>query len=211
MLALARNKRQLWRREVTNRLLFQRRAALPEAARRSLLELPPAQPLPFHNSGNSGGALMRPKKKILLVGASEDRLSILKFMLSTNRFAVSSAATTAEALAQIGERSFELLLCMLPLAGVEELLIQAHALDSSIHSLVIGEVSAEIAAVLLADVIYQNRPRGQRPSHTELLERVKVLTARKRGPRSVRKPIQSATVILSADAGQGHWQQAGVA
>jgi DNA-binding response OmpR family regulator len=125
---------------------------------------------------------MRPKKKILLVGASEDRLSVLKYLLRTNGYAVIDAASSKDALEQLILLDVDLLLCELPLAGVEEMLLQGHNLNPAMHAMAIGEISAEIAASLHADVIYQNRPFKNQPSPAEILDRVKVLTRRKRGP-----------------------------
>jgi DNA-binding response OmpR family regulator len=142
---------------------------------------------------------MRPKKKILLVGATEDRLSVLKYLLWINGYAVIGAAASKDALERLILLDYDLLLCELPLAGVEDLLIQGRNLNPSMHALAIGEISAEIAASLCADIIYQNRPFKNQPSPAEILDRVKVMTARKRGPLSRRKPPLHEPLIVAAE------------
>jgi CheY-like chemotaxis protein len=142
---------------------------------------------------------MRPKKKVLLVGESEDSLSVLKYLLWTNGYEVNSATSSADAMGRLILLDFELLLCELPLAGVEELLAQARNLNPAMHAMAIGEISAEIAASLRADVIYQNRSFKNQPSPAEILDRVKVLTARKRGPLSTRNPPLHEPLIVAAE------------
>jgi DNA-binding response OmpR family regulator len=147
---------------------------------------------------------MRPKIKILLAGASEDSISILKFMLITNGYAVSTATSADEALALLDARTFELLLCDLPLDGVDNLLSQARAINSETHSMILGATTAEVAAGMCADIIFRRIPHA-----AELLERVKILTIRKKGPRPVCKPPLAEPVILPAEAAS--MQMAGVA
>ena len=145
---------------------------------------------------------MRPKHTILLVGDSEERISVLKFMLVTNQYAVIAVSSASKALLALLPgyygRPFELLLCELPLAGVEDLLLQGHILNSSMRSLVMGEVPAESYASLCADVIYSNRPYREEPCMTDLLDRIKVLVARKRGPKPSRIPPAAAELLAEA-------------
>lgn len=139
---------------------------------------------------------MRPKKRILLVGASEDRLSILKFMLVTRGFAVASAVGAAAAVEQLRAESYDLLLCdHWPLPGIEHLLNQAYEIDSATRSLVLAPALATSPAGLNTDAILL---RGG-CSSAELLERVKVLTARKRGPRPTRKQPVAVPVMSTED------------
>jgi CheY-like chemotaxis protein len=139
---------------------------------------------------------MRPKKKILLVGASEDRLSILQFMLVTNGFAVASVIGAAAAVEQLHAESYDLLFCdHWTLAGVDHLLDQAYEIDPAMRSLVFAPYVATSPAGLNTDAVLL---RGNCNSF-ELLDRVKMLTARKRGPRSIRKqPIAVPVSITPA-------------
>ena len=131
---------------------------------------------------------MRPKKKILLVGVNEDRLGVLKFTLEVNRFTATCAPTAGEALDLLQQRSYDLLLCDWPLIGIERLLDQARGIDETLHSLVMAPGQSQPPDdVFFADEIL--RRGGCRSA--ELLERVKLLTARKRGPRPERKPVVS--------------------
>jgi CheY-like chemotaxis protein len=138
---------------------------------------------------------MRPKKKILLVGASEDRLSILRFMLDTNGFAVTAVVGAAAAIEQLRAQTYELLFCEhWPLPGIEHLLNQAYEIDPAMRSLVLAPGLTSSPAGLNTDAVLL---RGGCSSF-ELLERVKILTARKRGPRSIRKqPIAVPVPLMS--------------
>jgi DNA-binding NtrC family response regulator len=120
---------------------------------------------------------MRPKKKILLACANEDHAGVLKYILETNGYAVTCAATATLTLHLAANRPYELLLIEYPLDGLSHLLDQARALDSSLHSLVLAPKLAERPSNLLADVVLLRNTCA-----AELLERIKVLTARKRGP-----------------------------
>jgi DNA-binding response OmpR family regulator len=124
---------------------------------------------------------MRPKKQILLVGEREDRTSVLKFMLTTNGFAVTVAGSAALGVEMFRDRIYDLLLCEWPLAGIAGLLDEARAIDSSVPSMVLAPTLRGAGADFFADSILR-RPFCS----AELLERIKVITIRKRGPK---KPV----------------------
>ena len=127
---------------------------------------------------------MRPAKTILLAGEDEDRLSMLKFTLWTHGYAVTSAADIGEAIKRLRRQPFELLFCLLPLAGVEQLLGTARAMEHAMPTIVYAPALKESPLGLFTDMLLI----GNRP-HAELLDRVKVLSARKRGPRPLKKPV----------------------
>ena len=133
---------------------------------------------------------MRPKKKILLVGSNENRLSILSYLLETYSYRVTCAATAGEAATLLRAGSYELLLCQLPLDGVDDLLDIAHALDTHLPSMVLRGATKWQG---VADAI-----ESRLVSSALILDRVRVLTIRKRGPRPLRKPPVSAPAIVDA-------------
>jgi hypothetical protein len=127
---------------------------------------------------------MRPPKKILLVGADEDRLSMLKYVLWAWHYAVTAVASADEAVAEIHERQYELLFCLYPLAGVEQLLDQVRMSEHPAPSIVYAPELKEYPAGVFTDCLFLNNC-----TRVDLLDRVKILSARKRGPR--KKPVAS--------------------
>ena len=126
---------------------------------------------------------MRPKKQILLVSANEDRAGVLKYMLETNGYAVTAVGSAAEALAALAAwpcwRLCELLLCELPLDGAAQLFSRARQHDGHMQRLALAYRLREVPEDLDVDRILH----GVSTTQAELLECVKLLTARKRGPR----------------------------
>ena len=138
---------------------------------------------------------MRPKKKILLVGASEDRLSILKFMLHTNGYAVTEVLGAEPAVEHLRAQTYDLLFCDYSrLPGIEHLLDQAWEIDSAMHSLVLAPDLPASPEGLNADAVLL---RGGCSSFA-LLEWVRRLTAKKRGPRK-KMPVISVPVMCAED------------
>jgi len=127
---------------------------------------------------------MRPKKLVLIVDADENRNSILNFTLSTWGFNVTAAAGCDEALDALSARRFDLIVCNWPMPRAAELLTQARAIDEGTHSLVLAHGVLEPPVGCFAHAILLTRIAA---SKAELFDRVKLLTARKRGPR--RKPV----------------------
>ena len=137
---------------------------------------------------------MRPRKTILLAGECEERISTLAFALGLKTFTVTTASTAADALELLRKGRFELLLVDLPLSGAARLCDVAAASDLRIPSLILGTNTEQDSTDAVADArMIRQRDR------TDLLERLKVMTARKRGPKE-RKPVASAPapVILAA-------------
>ena len=131
---------------------------------------------------------MRPAKKILVLSSNEDRLSRFSFVLRTHLYKVTAAATIVEARERLSVGDIDLFLIDLPAPGVESLLESPYALGFP-PSLAIN---ARPGTALAVDAIYTYRP-----SAADLLEQMKVITARKRGPRrTVTKPPARETQIL---------------
>jgi DNA-binding NtrC family response regulator len=140
---------------------------------------------------------MRPRKKVLIVGECEDRVSILAFALGLTTYHVTTSSSAAAALDLMRERAFELLLVDLPLAGAERLCDFAAAIEVKTPSVLVGARSDFDNSEVVADArVVPQRDRA------ELLERIKIITARKRGPKkgSERKPCASESTpeVISA-------------
>ena len=124
---------------------------------------------------------MRPRKVILYVSDKELDLSIMKFMLETNGFRVLTALTSHEAVAYITERQVELVLAdyeMKPTGG-DTLVRGLKKIAPSIPMVLLGDPYQTANQVHCADALLDKR----RTQPWELLERIRVMSARKRGPK----------------------------
>ncbi len=127
---------------------------------------------------------MRPKKTILCVDNNEQVLSVRTFLLETRGYRVIAAHTPHEAL-EVVERSLpgtlDLILCDLIMAQMDgnELVRRVKQLHPGLPAMIVsGTVNAFDRAVH-ADVFL---PKGA-SSPAEMIERIRVLVARKRGPK----------------------------
>jgi DNA-binding response OmpR family regulator len=123
---------------------------------------------------------MRPARTILLCG--EGDLSDLRFCLSHAKrhpsqpcYKVVTAKTTTEAVSAMEVLEFDLLLCQLPFVGVDLLLKEAKEKHGARVTMVIVTKTGDREG-LLADI------QLFKPARWDLLERIKILTIRKRGP-----------------------------
>ena len=127
---------------------------------------------------------MRPKKVILCVDDNEQTLSVRTFLLETRGYRVLNAATAAEAL-EILERTaqgtLDLLIADLLLPGMDgnELVRRAKAMHPTLPALIVSGTVSSFDRALAADAFL---PKGA-GSPMELLEKIRVLVARKRGPK----------------------------
>ena len=148
---------------------------------------------------------MRPKKVLLCVMPDPEMLSMLSFMLTTNGYRVLTANTAVEAMVKFNGYHFDLLLVtqdqqnLAPDSLSGELLINRFkALQPGIHTLLFYE-DGKLPIDSPADICVALPWRA-----VELLERIKVITARKRGPAKgyIRKPpaadIQPQPASLAA-------------
>jgi CheY-like chemotaxis protein len=125
---------------------------------------------------------MRPKKIVLCVDDNEQDLSVLSFMLATNGYRVVSATNGQEAINLFGETAVDLVLAdfAMPQMNGKQLVAQ------------LKEIAPHVPMILLGDL----RRMNPDPSYVadalldkknclpqELLERIKLMSARKRGPR----------------------------
>jgi CheY-like chemotaxis protein len=125
---------------------------------------------------------MRPKKVILCVDDNEQELSVLKFMLITNAYRVFSALNGQEAIAIVASgEQIDLVITdmqMPQMSGIQ-LIERLKRMAPHVPMILQGDSPGAGGEMHLADatVVRKNC------STMELLELVKKMSARKRGPR----------------------------
>jgi CheY-like chemotaxis protein len=124
---------------------------------------------------------MRPKKIILCVDDNEQDLSVLKFMLSTNGYRVISAHTGQEAIGIFAETAVDLVLTdfSMPQMNGDQLVNRLKQMASHVPMILLGDPQKMGDHLHGADALLAKK----NCSPHELLERIKVMSARKRGPR----------------------------
>jgi CheY-like chemotaxis protein len=151
---------------------------------------------------------MRPKKSILCVDDNEQILSVRKFLLETRGcyrvIAVSSAQQALEVLQTCLPGSLDLLLCdlLMPQMDGNELVRRAKQLHPGLPALIVSGTVNAFDRACCADVFL---PKGA-CSPIEVLEKVRVLVARKRGPKKAvqtRHHAQEASMPPIAQAAAG--------
>ncbi|WP_047492050.1 response regulator transcription factor [Terriglobus sp. TAA 43] len=135
---------------------------------------------------------MRPKKIILCVDDNEQTLSVRKFLLETKGYRVLAATSGHEALEIVekyapGELSLLITDLLMPQMDGVELVRRMREAQPGLPSLMVSGTVTGYERGVGADMFL---PKGA-CSPVELLERVRVLVARKRGPKkgSHRVPV----------------------
>jgi DNA-binding response OmpR family regulator len=128
---------------------------------------------------------MRPSRTILLVGENEDTLSPLRYVLSNSQpepldkkgrvYTVTSANIAKDALGWLRKNQYDLMLCQCPVASLDSLLSHAKAIDDRMPTVVLYDKGSE-AAECCADAAMH------KPAMDELLERIRIMVQRRRGP-----------------------------
>jgi len=153
--------------------------SLPENKRASLLC---AQDRPNKTSKDRSRINeMRPKKVILCVDDNEQDLSVLKFMLMTNGYRVLAATTGQDAIALFAENQIDLVLTdhAMPQMSGDQLILKLKHIASHVPMVILGDPQKMNGQIHGADALLAKKTC----SPQELLERVKIMSARKRGPR----------------------------
>jgi len=136
---------------------------------------------------------MKPKRTILCVDDNEQSLSIRKVLLETRGYRVAACKNTEEAMERFRVGDVGLVLTRLSMPGVDgSKLVEA-----------VKELSPQTPAILLADKA-RTYDHGSRAdvflakgmyAPAELLERIRILLVRKRGPkRAVARPPSSSQI-----------------
>lgn len=130
---------------------------------------------------------MRPKKVILCVDDNEVLLSVRKFMLETNGYRVIEAAGSAKALELFQQGGIDLVLSdlVMPFMDGNELIRVLKILNPEVPMILI---SGSIKAFNRADRADVFLSKGH-CSPVEVLERIKIMICRKRGPKKKLLPI----------------------
>ncbi len=129
---------------------------------------------------------MRPKKVILCVDDNEQELAVMRFMLATNGYRVLAAPSGQEAIAIFATApQIDLVLAdarMPQMSGVQ-LAERLKRMRSYVPLILLGDAQAGAPSgsgdLHVADAVLARKSC----SSQELLERIKVMSARKRGPR----------------------------
>jgi two-component system response regulator CpxR len=124
---------------------------------------------------------MRPKKVILCVNDNEQELSVLKFMLATNGYRVVSASTGQEAIGIFAETQVDLVLAdfAMPQMNGNQLVDRLKQIAQHVPMILLGDPQRMGGEIHAADALLAKKSC----SAQELLERIKIMSARKRGPR----------------------------
>jgi CheY-like chemotaxis protein len=144
---------------------------------------------------------MRPKKTILCVDDNEQALSIRKFLLETRGYRVLTAATAHEALEILEQAlpgSIDLLLSdlLMPTMDGNELIRRSKENNPALPAMLISGSVKQYERGIRADVFL---PKGV-CSPLEMLERIRVLVARKRGPKKAVAPAAGEPVRVASAA-----------
>jgi CheY-like chemotaxis protein len=135
---------------------------------------------------------MRPKKTILCVDDNETILSVRTFLLETRGYRVVAVGSPHEALAYIANSlpgSIDLLLCdlIMPSLDGNELVRRAKELHPALPAMIVSGTVTAYDRAGRADVFL---PKGA-GSPVEMLERIRILVARKRGPKKLSLPVEA--------------------
>ena len=127
---------------------------------------------------------MRPKKVILCVDDNEQVLSVRTFLLETRGYRVLTATNANDALdilSKLTPGTLDLLIADLLLSGADgnELVRRAKQMHPSLPALIVSGTVTAYERALAADAFL---PKGA-GSPVELLDKIRVMVARKRGPQ----------------------------
>jgi len=139
---------------------------------------------------------MRPKKVILCVDDNEQELSVLSFMLTTNGYRVFSATTAQEAIGVFSGSQVDLVLAdaAMPQMNGTQLVRRLKQINNHVPMILLGDPQAMDSEMHAADAMLAKK----NCSSLELLERVKVMSARKRGPRKGSHRVLPAEELAAA-------------
>ncbi len=126
---------------------------------------------------------MKPKRTILCVDDNEQSLSIRKVMLETRGYRVVTCNTSEEALKVFDQGGIDLVLSDLVMPGVDgaELIARIKAKSPMTPAILFSGSVKGYERDTVADVFL---PKGMY-APAELLERIRVLLIKKRGPKRV--------------------------
>lgn len=129
---------------------------------------------------------MRPKKTILCVDDNEQTLAVRKFLLETRGYRVITAREGEEALERFRLGGIDLVLgdVVMPQMDGNEMVRRMKEIAPEIPMILISGSVKSFERANRADAFL---PKGA-STPVELLERIRVMIARKRGPKKVLRP-----------------------
>jgi two-component system response regulator CpxR len=124
---------------------------------------------------------MRPKKVILCIDDNEQDLSVLSFTLATNGYRVIPVRTGQEAIDIFATSQIDLVLTdfTMPQMNGAQLVKRLKQMGGHVPMILLGDPQAMSSELHAADAMLAKK----NCSPLELLERIKIMSARKRGPR----------------------------
>ncbi|HEX4007285.1 MAG TPA: response regulator [Acidobacteriaceae bacterium] len=130
---------------------------------------------------------MRPKKTILCVDDNEQILSVRKFLLETRGYRVLSARNAEDALEIFRKGNIDLVLSDLVMPQIDgnEMVRRMKDITPEVPMILISGSVKTFERANRADAFL---PKGA-CTPVEMLERIRVMIARKRGPRKVLRPL----------------------
>jgi CheY-like chemotaxis protein len=140
---------------------------------------------------------MRPKKIILCVDDNEQELSVMKFMLDINGYKVAAAINGQEAIAIFSSTAVDLVVAdqSMPQMSGGQLVERLKQIAPHIPMILLGDLQRSAGEIHGADLLLAKK----QCSPQELLERIKIMSTRKRGPRkgSIRMTQEPALAVAS--------------
>ncbi len=129
---------------------------------------------------------MRPKKTILCVDDNEQTLSVRKFLLETRGYRVIVAANAGEALETFRGGGIDLVLGDLVMPDIDgnEMVRRMKNISPEVPMILVSGSVKQFERANRADAFL---PKGA-SNPAEMLERIRVMIARKRGPKKTTRP-----------------------
>jgi two-component system, OmpR family, response regulator CpxR len=145
---------------------------------------------------------MRPKKTILCVDDNEQALAVRKFLLETRGYRVLTAVSAHDAIEILRNGAVDLVLSdlIMPQMDGNEMVYQMKEFAPEVPMMLLSGTVKAFDRACHADAFL---PKGA-CSPVELLERIRVMIARKRGPKkAVTRPAFN-TSYSTAYSGEAH-------
>lgn len=133
------------------------------------------------------GDEMRPKKTILCVDDNDQALAVRKFLLETRGYRVVAARSGDEAVERFREGGIDLVLGDVVMPGMDgnEMVRRMKEIAPEVPTILISGSIRAFEHASRADAFL---PKGA-STPVEMLERIRIMIARKRGPRKVLRPV----------------------
>jgi DNA-binding response OmpR family regulator len=135
---------------------------------------------------------MRPKKRILLIDADEERAGVSAFMLRTRGFAVIPVTNADQALTAVIEHELDLVLALGDFPDLNPLLMRLRAFSTARQMVYLPK--AKVPTGIIADCYFPATSTVE-----DLVERCKIMSARKHGPRPHPKIVVAAAAGMELD------------